>query len=246
MYIKVEALVKEIPQRLRRLLHAYPPHIQYHWVFAGFRDNIHSITQILALAGQIANNVEAAKYGESLLTPTSRTTYLSGPFSTYSKHQGVAVYDDKSKAKFRHAVMAHGKDKSFAQRYKEDWKGSRVPLEKACSFAKAYPFEKPILPEKGGWDGVFDKDLSMLIGIGFDPEGDNSCMTKTSGGLFVWSERTMTPLENSGVEGTLESKQLRFVCYMFQLMYHLMMDINYAISDGLPSQQFIGPIKSNN
>ena len=58
-------------------------------------------------------------------------------------------------------------------------------------FAKACPHKKPLLPEKGGWDGVFDKDLFlMLIGIGFNPEGDNSCMNYTYLEVSICLEQT--------------------------------------------------------
>ena len=56
----------------------------------------------------------------------------------------------------------------------------------------------------------------------------------------------MAKLKDSKAKGcdTLQSKQLKFVGHMFELMYSLMMDRADVIRDGAPFGQFLGPIKS--
>ena len=151
---------------------------------------------------------------------------------------------DHQKARFRHSVAIHGNDKSFEQQLKKDRANSKTG---ATTFSQHYPFNKPLNAEKGGWDGTFDDSLNMLVGIGIDggPNDANSCLTKREGGLMVWSERTMTKLEESSGQGSIESKQLQLACYMFELMYRLMMGKDDAIDNGMPFAKYIGPINTN-
>ena len=76
---------------------------------------------------------------------------------------------------------------------------------------------------KGGWDGVFEKDLTMYCGIGIDHDERNDSLTRSKGGLFVWSDGTMAKLEELKVNGTLQFNQLKLVCVSLNLMYSLMM-----------------------
>ena len=85
-------------------------------------------------------------------------------------------------------------------------------------------------------------DVTLYAAFAFDPEGDNDCLTDREGGVFVWSERTMTKLADCSVNGSLKTKQLRLICCAFELVYSVMMDIDDVIKDGVPMQQFIGPI----
>ena len=139
--------------------------------------------------------------------------------------------------------MVNGNDKSFQQRYADDAKNAKSTAP-TSNFAKLYRSKRPSRAEDGGWDGIFQSDLTMHTVVGIDPTSeDNDCMTRCDGGLFVWSDRTMTKLNESSISGTLQSKQLKYVCYMFELMYNLMMDRDDAIIDAAPFGQFLGPIQ---
>ncbi len=61
---------------------------------------------------------------------------------------------------------------------------------------------------------------------------------------FVWSDRTMTRLEQTKVGKLLEDRQLKLVCNMLELMYSLMIDPRDAIVNGVLFKQFVGPTKS--
>ena len=74
----------------------------------------------------------------------------------------------------------------FEKKYKEDMtKSEQVPPK--TNLCKLYPFQKPVSFGEGGWDGLFG-GLEMCIGIGMDPNEDNSCLTRSENGTFVWSE----------------------------------------------------------
>ena len=84
----------------------------------------------------------------------------------------------------------------------------------------------------------------MYVGIGIDASGDNKCLTDHEGGAFVWSERTMKKLAESNTNGTIEERQLKLVCSMFQLTYSLMMATQEVIQSGsVPCHQFVGPVR---
>ena len=53
----------------------------------------------------------------------------------------------------------------------------------------------------------------------------------------------MIKLEDLKVTGTLQFKQMKLGCSMIQLMYSLMMAHDDVIREGVPFQQFVGPIK---
>ena len=89
----------------------------------------------------------------------------------------MALCHNDQKAKFCIAVLVHGKDTSFDQRYKEDKKKS-ASKSSTSELSKLYLSKKPDIAGKGGWDGVFEKDLSMHCGIGIDPKGNNDCLTR--------------------------------------------------------------------
>ena len=90
---------------------------------------------------------------------------------------------------------------------------------------------------------MFDSDLTLYCGIGFDSNEDNECIIRLECDLFLWRKWTMIKLEDSKVTGTLQFKQMRLVCNMIQLMYSLMMAHDDVIREGVPFQQFVGPIK---
>ena len=86
-----------------------------------------------------------------------------------------------------------------------------------------YPSKKPNDAEKGGWDEVFDSNLILYCGIGFDLNEGNDCIILREGDLFLWSEWPMIKLEDCKVTGILQFKQMKLVCSMIQLMYSLKM-----------------------
>ena len=60
---------------------------------------------------------------------------------------------------------------------------------------------------------------------------------------FVCNNQTVQKLKDSKTQGSLESKQLKLVCCMFELLlYALMMDKDDAIDDKLAYRQFLGPL----
>ena len=80
--------------------------------------------------------------------------------------------------------------------------------------------------------------LTLCIGIGVNKLGNNDCLVHPDG-LFVWTERTMTKLGND------REKQTRFLFQMIHLFYSLLMG-GEAIIDGVPFQQYLGPLSSRN
>ena len=203
------------------------------WVFAAIRDNLYSLSQIVALFGQAGKNIEAASYGESLLRPASRGTYaIFDESPEFMKLQGVAIYHDNEKARFRHAKIVHGKDESFDRRYKADLRNA-AKHPPPSEFARLYPRERPARAEEGGWDGTLEESVTMYIGVGIDAGGDNKVLTdRGEGGAFVWSERTMKKLAEANVNGSIEERQVKLICCMFQQMYSLMMATQEVIQDG--------------
>ena len=55
----------------------------------------------------------------------------------------------------------------------------------------------------------------------------------------------MAKLEDLKGNGTIQFKQLKLICGALELMYSLMMANTDVIRDGVPFQQFGGPIKQN-
>ena len=241
--VHAEALTRLLPEQLARMATTLPDQVRYSWVMAACRDNIDSMAQIISLAGQSMMNVETSTYGECILRPPS-IGYYSKPLQSddLKSFQGVALYYDHQKAKFRFPAIVHGSGKSFEQRWKEDQRNAKSKTP-STSFTKQYPSSKPRDAEKGGWDGVFGRDLTMYVGIGIDPNGNNECLLRKENGPFVWSERTMKKLEESSATGTIADKQLRLICVMFELTYFLMMGKDDAIDIGTPFRHFIGPSK---
>ena len=74
--------------------------------------------------------------------------------------QGVALYHDDQKSKFRLSVSVYGDERSFEQCWKEDKKNSNTRTL-ASEFSRL-PSAKPSNANKGSWDGVFQNDLTMF------------------------------------------------------------------------------------
>ena len=79
----------------------------------------------------------------------------------------------------------------------------------------------------------------MHCGIEIDPDETNAYLTRRDVGVFVWSNRTVTKLEDLKVNGTIQFKQLKLVCGALELMYSLMMANADVIRDGVPLQLFL-------
>ena len=111
---------------------------------------------------------------------------------------------------------------------------------------KLYPSQKPVFVSECGWDSLFDR-LEMCIRIGMDPNEDNSYLTRSEQGMFIWGKQTMTmtKLQDSNVSESIETNQIkRRILYMLELMsYILVLESNVIIVDGNPFRQFIGPTK---
>ena len=78
----------------------------------------------------------------------------------------------------------------------------------------------------------------LCIGVGIKRDASNDCLLRPDG-VLVWSERTLAKLGGDG--GELRAKQLRFALQMMQFLYSLMMG-GGAIADGVPLQQYLGPL----
>jgi hypothetical protein len=82
----------------------------------------------------------------------------------------------------------------------------------------------------------------MYVGVGFDPERNNQCLTRVENGLFVWSDLALKKLQEANVAGAtdLQSKQMTIVCCMFEFLYYLMLDAVVTYHDFVPFKPFIG------
>ena len=219
--------------------------VRHNFVWAACRDNIHVFAQLAVLLGHVGSNVEAASFDESIIKQFAIGCYRQ-PISMEAhnsddKLQGVALYTDKTRCQFKHSTLAFGGGKSFEQRYEDDGKNSRNP-NSTSNLSKLYPSTKPIMPEEGGYCGIFD-DLNLCIGI--DPTANNDCLTRRDNGLFVWTDRTMIKLGESTEGNNIKEKQMRLALQIVQLMYSLMMG-NDAIIDGIPLKQYLGPLRLQN
>jgi hypothetical protein len=122
---------------------------------------------------------------------------------------------------FCHVTSVHGKEtNTFSSQYDEDKKESS---KQTTAFSRKYPTVPPRCSHLGGWDGTFN-DLDFFTPFAFDPKADNDCLVRKDGGLFVWTDLTLSKLGESKISGDLKSKQLVFISCMFELMYSLMMD----------------------
>ena len=245
MQLRINTLAKIIPSKLQAFKsHGIPASrdLQYHWVFSVFTDNIHSLCQLAGAFNQISNSIESAGVLEleCLLKPPSVGHYAKVVISDdegYATLQGASLWHDDQRARFRISSCVHGSGKTFESLFKDTLAKSKSP---SCQFSRKYPFHKPSLPEQGGWDGVFD-NLSMYVGVGFDPNGNNECFTRSEDGVFVWSDVALKKLGEANIAGAtdIKSKQMTMVCCMFEFLYYLMLDAG-AIPGYVPFNPFIG------
>ena len=87
---------------------------------------------------------------------------------------------------------------------------------------------------RGGVKGTYS-DLEILVDIAIDPSGSIDCLTRSNGGMFVWSERTINKMESA----TIENKRLKFVLSMFALFLNLMLDIEESLLQGTFFEEFM-------
>ena len=76
----------------------------------------------------------------------------------------------------------------------------------------------------------------MCVGVGIKRDIDNDCLLR-SGGVFVWTVRTLTKL------GGNKDNRMRFLLQMMRFFYELMG--GDAIVESVPFQQFLGPLGKN-
>ena len=211
-----------------------------HWALDAIEDNIGRLSDIIALTKRMPSNLESLSVSESLLRPVNvgayRNVFVNAIEGVDNKElQGVALYLDKERGTFRASTSASGTDdKNFKWRYDKDKTQAKSP-DPTNPLFKKYPFKKPSLHKEGGYHGKFD-DLQLFIGIGFDPTKDNACLTDEEGGLFVWSDATLSRLKDSKVTGDLKTKKRILVCCMFELFFHLMLDAR--IRSDIPLKAF--------
>ena len=89
------------------------------------------------------------------------------------------------------------------------WQKKSEPKVTQSNLTRLYPSKKPDDAEDGGWDGVFDINLTLYCGIRFNSNEDNKL-----GDLFLRSKQSMIKLEDLKVTGTLQFKQLKLVYSM--------------------------------
>ena len=78
--------------------------------------------------------------------------------------------------------------------------------------------------------------LTLCISIGTNDGANNDCLLCPDG-AFVWSDRKHAKL------GDDKEKRMRFLLQMLQLFYALMMGKD-AMIDGIPFQQYLGPVRA--
>ena len=78
-------------------------------------------------------------------------------------------------------------------------------------------------------------DLTLMVGIAINPSSNTECLTRTSGGLFHWSERTINKIESVSVE----DKRMRLVVSMFSLFLNLMLDKDDNLSQACHFEEFM-------
>ena len=81
----------------------------------------------------------------------------------------------------------------------------------------------------------------MKAVIAIDLSQPNIALTKKTGGLFNWTDRTLSQLEKClSNDETLQQKQIRLVISMFALLLYLMQDEDVNISKGCVLETFMG------
>ena len=224
---RVVAAKNQLSQRLQFRINLLPRHVRNNFAFAACRNNIHSFAQIFAMFGQLQDNLEAASTTESILKPQLECYHRPlGSHPDDKSLEGVGIYMDNQKMKFKQAALACGK--SFQDIYSKDKKRSKQS-NPSFKLSKQYPFNKPSNAEHGGWTGTH-KNLELCIGVGIKRDGNNRCPTRKEGGVFVWTDRTLIKLGGVSQDDT-SGKQIQFVLQMTKLM-----------GDGVPSKQYLGPL----
>ena len=232
---RVNSVTSQIIRRMERKILTLPKHVRHNFVWAACRDNAHSFAQILALLGQIPEQVEARSITDSIVKP--HIVAYHRPMIDHPDDaalNGVAIYIDNNTLRPVRSSLAW--DKTFAECYSADERNAKNSgATGATAFSKRYPFAVPANPELGGWDGTFPS-LNLCIGVGISKLTNNDCLFQP-GGAFVWTERTNCKL------GEDREKRSRFAFQMMEFFYSLLMGGD-AIINSVPFQQYLGPLGS--
>jgi hypothetical protein len=215
------------------------PELRHHWSLVAFEENIFQLSQIVGMHHQINNNIQAASFTTCLFKPKAMGSYFVVKEDCQVRNnQGTVIYFDRQSSRFCHSIAVFKGDNTFAKQLKSDAAQSK---RASTEFAKAYPDQMPLNPEKGGWMGKFE-DLDMVVGTALNPSVvEDDCLTRIDGGLFVWSEVTLKKIGDTSIAGAtdLKAKQIAMVCCMLQLTYELMMDGNSVVRCA-PFKPFMG------
>ena len=249
MHRRVDALTRQLSLRLQPLIDSLPEKARNHFVFSFVRDNINSISQLIALFGHISDRIGGAMIGDCLLPPHSARPYTLPLIADgVGNLQGVALYLDSTSANIIQSVLVCGNNKSFIKTQKDEEKNSKSN-NPPTQLSRLYPYAiSRSNPPTGRWSGTIFDSLTMLLGMAIDVNGDNECLTRHDGDncVFVWSERTMTKLAGTNTNNSsVESKQISLICATFQLAYRLMIGSNNNIVDGVPFKQFLNFVSTS-
>ena len=93
---------------------------------------------------------------------------------------------------------------------------------------------------KGGEARGTFEELERHIAIAIDP-ARSECITRRTGGLFVWSEYTIKSMnEMKGASGTLKERQIKLVTGMLSILISLLLDDDDNLAEGCFLEPFMG------
>ena len=150
-----------------------------------------------------------------------------------SQMQGVAILRDAHRGVFVHVVKASAPDSTFKTSCSKLEKASKKP-DNGNDFENGHQFKLPDTEMWGEAKGAFC-DLNLMVGVAINPSSNTECLTRTSRGMFHWSEWTINKTENVSVE----DKQMRLVVSMFSLFLNLMLDMDDNLLEGCHFKEFM-------
>ena len=203
-------------------------------------DNISPLCELLSLLHLPMKNIENVPYGRSCLRPTNSRNYaaadgLDAP--TIAKLSGVVLLVDRDTGNFVNVVRAES-IKTALSNLEEKARSVIYP----SAFARYYPHSDIAndVESKGGEARGTFQSLDKVIAFAIDPALSN-VLTRRSGGLFVWTEETISNLnEMKGGGASLEERQLKLVIGMLSLSLSLLLDIDNNLSESCFMETFMG------
>ena len=148
---RVDSMTSQLSRRLERKLLTLPKHVRHNFVWAACRDNIHSFVQLLALLGQLPQQVTTRSVTDSIIKPHELTYHrLLDGHSDDATLNGVTIYINTNTLRPVRVMLAW--DKSFLDSHTADERNAKNAG--ATAFSKRYPFTAPSNPELGGWDVI--------------------------------------------------------------------------------------------